>query len=178
MDFGQTLDALAYLQHLAGRSAEAKKYVEEVDRRLGPTAATAHNNFAWLLAMMPKVRPADAVWAVELANKAVAQRPKDGSFWNTLGVAYYRAENWKEAIRALEKSNECFEGKLLSFNGFFLGMAHCQLGDRAEARILYDRAAQWMQTHQPGNHDLRRFQAEAAALLQIDEPAVPTRRLK
>ena len=77
--------------------------------------------------------------AVELAKKAVELAPKQGTFWNTLGVAHYRAGDWKAAVAALEKSEELRNGGD-SFDWFFLAMAHWQLGEKDEARKWYDQA--------------------------------------
>jgi hypothetical protein len=52
-----------------------------------------------------------------------------------------------------------------SFDWFFLAMAHCRLGDRNEAQIWFDRAVQWMDRHKPHDDELRRFRAEAQAML-------------
>ena len=44
---------------------------------------------------------ADINRAVELATKAVELAPEGGPYWNTLGVARYRAEDWRAAIEAI-----------------------------------------------------------------------------
>jgi hypothetical protein len=46
-------------------------------------------------------------------------------------------------------------------------MALWQLGAREEARTWYDRARPWVQKNAPPNDELRRFRAEAEALLGI-----------
>ena len=94
-------------------------------------------------------------------------------FWNTLGVAYYGAESWKAAIDALGKSLE-----LQGHNGcdfLFLAMAHWQLGQKDKARQWYQKAVERMEKNRPErmeksrlwDEELRRFQAEAAELLEI-----------
>src|SRR5262249_39135863 len=69
-----------------------------------PGSAAAHNTLAWLLATCPDVGVRDPGRAVELAQQAIALAPKTGEFWNTLGVAHYRAGHWQQARAALEKS--------------------------------------------------------------------------
>src|SRR5882757_1697929 len=108
----------------------------------------------------------DPQQAVELAKKSIGLTPKHGSNWNTLGVAQYRAGDWKAAVAALTKSMELRKGGD-STDWFFLAMAHWQLGDKEEARKWYDRAAAWMDKNQPKNEELRRFRAEAAELLGV-----------
>jgi tetratricopeptide (TPR) repeat protein len=110
----------------------------------------------------------DPAQAVALAGKAVELDPKNAAYPNTLGVAQYRAGNWKAAITALEKSLEVRKGGD-SFDWFFLAMAQWQLGERDKARMWYDRAVQWMEKDQPNDEELRRFRAEAAELLKIAE---------
>src|SRR5207249_4024747 len=73
---------------------------------LDPQNASIHNNLAWLLATDTDLKVRDPKRAVELAKKAVELAPKEGYIRNTLGVAYYRAGEWKAAIVELEKSME------------------------------------------------------------------------
>ena len=48
-------------------------------------------------------------------------------------------------------------------------MAHWQVGEKEQARKEYRQAVQWMEKHQPQNEELRRFRAEAAKLLGVEE---------
>jgi tetratricopeptide (TPR) repeat protein len=127
------------------------------------------NGMAWLLATCPD----RSVWkpdrAIEYAMKAVAIAPNEGGFWNTLGVAQYRAGQCKEAVTTLSKSMELRSGGD-AFDWFFLAMAHGQLGKQEEARQWYQKAVAWTQTNKPDDEQLRRFQAEAAALLGVTLP--------
>jgi hypothetical protein len=52
-----------------------------------------------------------------------------------------------------------------SFDWFFLAMAYRRQGDRAQARAWFDRAVRWMDEHEPQHHELRRFRAEAEAMV-------------
>jgi tetratricopeptide (TPR) repeat protein len=130
--------------------------------------ASVHNELAWLLATCPDAGMRDASRAVALARKAVELDPK-GGYWNTLGVAQYRAGDWKEAVAALETSMKLNNGGD-SFDWFFLAMAHWQLGDKEQARRWYDKAVCWMDQHRPKDKELRRFRDEAAALLGPPAP--------
>src|SRR5205823_3087568 len=107
--------------------------------------------------------------------KAVELSPRDGAIWNTLGVAQYRAGDWKAAITSLEKSMSLRNGGD-SADWFFLAMAHRQLGDQPQARRWYDKAVAGMEKHQPNDDELRRFRAEAAERLGL--PAVPPTKEK
>jgi hypothetical protein len=48
-------------------------------------------------------------------------------------------------------------------------MAHRQLGNRGEARDWYHKAVQWMDKNAPKNEELRRFRAEAAEVLGVQD---------
>ena len=132
-----------------------------------PENASALNNLAWLAATCPDPVIRNPRRAVELAKKAVELAPKQGTHWNTLGVAHYRAGDWKAAVDALTKSMELGHGGDGN-DWFFLAMAQWQLGDRPQARSWYDKAAPWMEKNQPKNKELTRFRAEAAALLEVN----------
>src|SRR5262249_23968031 len=62
---------------------------------------TARNDLAWLLATSPDEKVRDVRRAVELARRAVEQAPTQATFWNSLGVARYRAGDWKGSMEAL-----------------------------------------------------------------------------
>jgi eukaryotic-like serine/threonine-protein kinase len=145
---------------------------------LKPDVPVLCNNLAWLLATCPDPKFLDVARAVELARKAVELDPKHGNWWNTLGVAHYRVGEWKNAIDALKKSDELLKGEMFSFNAFFLAMAHWQRDEKGEARQLYDRGVQWMEKHQPNNEELRRFRAEAAESLKIEDQPKPVPKSK
>jgi uncharacterized protein HemY len=105
---------------------------------------------------------------VQLAQKVVDQAPTAWAAWNTLGVARYRAGEWKRAIEALEKSRQLRQGGD-SYDYFFLAMAHWQLGEKEQARQDFDKAVRWMDQHRPRDEDLRYFRTEAAELLGVKE---------
>jgi tetratricopeptide (TPR) repeat protein len=131
-----------------------------------------YNTVAWLFATCPDSNWCDPVRAVKLAQKAVELAPKEGNYWNMLGVAQYRAGNWKAAVTALEKSMDLRRGGDSS-DWFFLAMAHWQLGDKNEASKRYDQAVQWLEKNQPKNEELGRFRAEAENLLRIERKSTP-----
>jgi tetratricopeptide (TPR) repeat protein len=132
--------------------------------QLASKHADAQNNLAWLLATCPEIRFRDAQRALELAKRAVELAPKQGGHWNTLGVAHYRAGDWKAAVAALEKSMELRKGGD-AYDWFFLAMAHWKLGDAKEARQWYDRAVQGVEKNPPNSEELRLFHTEAADAL-------------
>jgi serine/threonine protein kinase/tetratricopeptide (TPR) repeat protein len=183
-DLAGTCLKMAWLLRAMGRPEEAKAYerrareqlelaMSSLERREPPSLADRTklaglcNQFAWLLISHPELNLRDLERAVKLAGKAVESDPKSGACWNTLGVARYRADDWKAAVEALERSMELHAGRQESFDTFFLAMAHWRLGAQDEARTWYDRAVAWMDRNQPKNDELKRFRAEAAALLGL-----------
>jgi uncharacterized protein HemY len=138
-----------------------------MSRDLPPENPRALNSLAWFLATCPDEQLRNPSQAVELAKKATALFPKDGHSWNTLGVAHYRAGDWKAAVTTLEKSRQLREGGKAS-DWFFLAMAWWKLNDQDQARQAYDRAVRWMEKHAQQDGELLRFRAEAAELLGID----------
>ena len=83
-------------------------------------------------------------------------------------MARYRAGDWKAALASLSETVRSPDGRG-NGSGFFLAMAHWQLGEKEKARTGYDQAVQWMEKNQPQNEELRRFRTEAAELLGVRE---------
>ena len=83
-------------------------------------------------------------------------------------MALYRAGDCKASAEALLKATQISERG----NGcelFFLAMAHWQLGHEVQARTWYYRAVECMKQDQPENVESKRFRAEAAALLCVND---------
>jgi tetratricopeptide (TPR) repeat protein len=143
--------------------------------RLKPDDSVPHNDLAWLLATCPDLKVRDPQQAVEQAQKGVELAPDQGGYWTTLGVARYRNGNWKSAIEALMKSAQLRNGGD-GFDFFFLAMAHWQLNEKEKARASYDQAVNFMDKNDPENEELKRFRAEAAALLGLAKAAEPQKK--
>src|SRR5262249_31451474 len=124
--------------------------------------------------------------AVEHGKRAIELAPQVDGYRGTLGVAHYRNGDWKASIEALtqwlqrrkgsDSSVSLFREGSDSSSGFFLAMAYWQLGEKKDARAWYDKAVQWMDKNNPKDEELRRFRAEASALLGIKnlpKPANP-----
>jgi serine/threonine protein kinase/tetratricopeptide (TPR) repeat protein len=138
-----------------------------------PDHAGALNGLAWLLATCPNAKLRDPEQAVKLAGKAVQQVPTERTYWQTLGMAHYRAGDNKAAVVALDKSVE------LSLGGdavdrLFLALVHRKLGNQGAAHNAYEQALQWLEKNKESlekdtarAEELRRFQAEADEALQL-----------
>jgi tetratricopeptide (TPR) repeat protein len=161
---------------------ERKALADIAERRIAPMLTLAvercpdkpeeQNELAWLLATdaEPLLRVPHA--AVALAKLAAKKKPGTGVIWNTLGVAQYRAGDWKAAIEALTKSSQLQGDNSINF--LFLAMAEWKIGNQDAARVWFDKAVDSPPNQIPNeNAKLRRFRAEAADLLGISEPGVP-----
>jgi serine/threonine protein kinase/Flp pilus assembly protein TadD len=155
---------LGEILHVTGRHPEA---VIEYKRtlQLKPDFPEVLNNLGLLLADSPDPAARDPARGVEVTGQAVKRSPENGARWRTLGVAHYRAGNWKAAVMAMEKAQEL--GRQDDrITWLFLAMAHWRQGDRDRARKCFDRAESIKASIAPGT-DLPRYRAEAAELLGI-----------
>ena len=82
-----------------------------------------------------------------LAEKAVQLEPKDPVAANTLGLAYYRARRYREAVAVLRANLENQADSCLGFDLYLLAMSHQKLGEAARAREYFDLAVRWTRTH-------------------------------
>jgi len=82
--------------------------------------------------------PANAEKAYDLANKARRTLVDDPDLRRTLGALSYHRKEYARAVQLLQESGrkKPLDGKSL----FFLGMAQVQLGHKAEAKEILDRA--------------------------------------
>jgi WD40 repeat protein/tetratricopeptide (TPR) repeat protein len=155
--------ALYKAQYLQGKLKAADKTLERADARFG-TNPTALNDLGWWLVTDPDLPVENASAALALAKKAVQLRP-DGTYWNTLGVAHYKAGQYQEAITALEKSFSLQNGDEV-YGRLFLALAHDKLGHPEQAQKYFRQAVEWMDRNRPENEELLRFRAEAETTLK------------
>src|SRR5262249_37049371 len=175
--------SLAIALRARGKTEEALAHYRTAADLL-PNDPNPLNSLAWVLATCDEPKLRDLAQAVTLAKRAVdlsvkqgddrdqTGRGRLGSYWNTLGVAHYRAGNLEEAIAALRKSLDFASGADRAYvceDWFFLAMANWKLNRKNEARELYDRGVEWIVTKAPKDEKLLRFRAEAAALMGIEE---------
>jgi len=134
--------------------------------------ALALNNLAWLLTTCENIHLREPGQALSYARKAVELAGNERTYWNTLGVAYYRVQKWDEATQALGRSIELTgDGEGDGFDWFFLAMIHASKNQKEEARRWYDRAVAWYHKARPDDRELHRFQVEAAEALGIPRPS-------
>jgi tetratricopeptide (TPR) repeat protein len=151
-----------------GRWAEAEASFREA-LRLAPNGDNENRGLAWLRANCPDAKFRNIPEAIQLAKRATELDPKDEYNWLVLGIARYRAGQLQAAVADLEKATD-LDARDTTIRRLFLAMAHGQLGDKTQARQLYNQAAEWLEKNQPRDlEELRRFRAEAAALLSDNQ---------
>jgi serine/threonine protein kinase/WD40 repeat protein len=142
-----------------------------------PDSAVDCNNLAWTLLTAPEsLRQAQT--AVCLAEKALRLAPGDANFRNTLGLAYYRAGRYRDAVQLIRPNLRSQSDKTMPYDLYFLAMSLHRLGETARARDHFDSAVRWTQMQHglhgvpldepEGNEGLAAFRAEAAHVLGLD----------
>jgi serine/threonine protein kinase len=139
------------------------------------------NNLAWDLVRRAPSRPGDMALALRIAQQAVEWEPERAAYWNTLGVARYRAGDYPAAALALQKSMDLNNGGDAG-DWFFLAAVFHKLGDRPLARRWYDQAvAQLKRSSETGQArlaELQQFREEAAGALGLTETEAGTLGLR
>jgi tetratricopeptide (TPR) repeat protein len=175
IDFGQVLGTLGRpreMERLWRRALDLfAGLVEEFPERPGCQKEWLDhlNNLAWLLATESDPAVFDPARAASWAATAVERAPDCLIYWNTLGVAHYRAGHWHGAIEALSRSAELGAGGT-AFDHFYLALAHVRSGDRARAQLWYDRGVAWIGIHRLRHGPLLSLRDEAAAALADSKP--------
>jgi tetratricopeptide (TPR) repeat protein len=156
---------LGLLHDKSGRKAEADAARARL-LRLTPNVAEALHRIARVQSDNHTQRwYRDPQRALELAKQAVELMPESGETWNALGIAHYRTGYFQAVFAPLEKSMNLRDGNSVDY--FYMAMAKEQLRKWDEARIWYDKAVEWMDKHDPTNPQLRRYRAEAEAVLGV-----------
>ena len=138
-----------------------------------PVDANQVNEASWNLVRSPGVEAEAAHRAVRLAEAACRLAPGNGPYLNTLGVARYRAGQYREALADLDRSLKLiaveFRGEIPG-DLAFIAMAYHRLEKSAEARTTLARLREVMkQPRWSADAESKGFMSEAAAL--IDGPA-------
>jgi serine/threonine protein kinase len=114
--------------------------------------------------------------AIRLASEAAEVAPTAWQVWNTLGIAQYRAGDYRGAADSLQKSVKLAGGKN-AWNWFVLALAHARLGEHDAAREAYDQAEDWVERGGYTNPEFRSLREEAMRL-GLGTPTAPAPRLK
>ncbi len=177
---GQCLQAMTILDeysnmlaHDLGQEglAEFQKRVEPIATLLleraitkCPEDALAQNTLSWMLISQPNSNLRRPMIAVDFAQKATRAKPDSGAFWNTLGLAWIRAEEYQKAIDALERSRQFPTTD--EYDLVFLAMAHWHLGHHSQATELFEEARTTYEKKKVRNRELEQFMVEAMSLIE------------
>ncbi len=118
--------------------------------------------------------------ALQLARRAVELKPNDGHRMRSLGWALYRSGDYRGSLEASGHGPD--DGQ----NDFVPAMALWQLGEKAEAEAHFLSDSEWLKGYEqrceeklkqrimshPLPVQLKRLQAEAAAMLGVTPPKV------
>jgi tetratricopeptide (TPR) repeat protein len=109
---------------------------------------------------LPRFRDPDR--ALSLSRRAAFRFPQSTRLKSSLGIACYRAGDWKGAVTSLSDAHKSPDpGDAADL--LVLAMAHHQAGETAEAQACYERAASSI-TRVTRARETQRLQAEAQAL--------------
>jgi serine/threonine protein kinase/tetratricopeptide (TPR) repeat protein len=154
-------------------AAEEYRQVRSLLERLDPDDPGGRDQVAWFLATSADPQFRDPPRALALAKRNIEQAPLNEMNWTTLGAVQYAAADFRTAVRSLEQSLELSSSYGRRHRGslplLFLAMSHWRLGDKDQARALYQEAVKQMETNELQSTQGRRFRAEAAQLLGIRE---------
>lgn len=188
-------DTLQTLRFLATAYYNQQRYPETIRVRrellesqtakfgaTNPATISTANGLAWMLATAPEAADRDPATALELADRATAERPTAATYWGTRGTALYRLGQWEAATKDLEKAIALREpdSSNNASDAYFAAMSCWQLGQQDQARQWFEKAQQWQALSKDVDPELIRFRAEAAALLGVEgaaaeePPADPT----
>jgi tetratricopeptide (TPR) repeat protein len=163
-DFAQAKSAWLFALDLLGAPRSSQRGRRAVSKEWCDCA----NDLAWLMVSSPDPAVRNPAHAVALASKAVEAFPENGTFWNTLGAAHYRAGEFEPAIAAINCARELNAGGT-PFDHLVLAMAYARLDNHEQARHWLEEAAPGLNQGQMRNTELLRLRDEASALV----PTVP-----
>jgi WD40 repeat protein len=159
------------------RPTRKQKARQAIDRyrhevKVNPDNAEACNALAWSYLTAP-AELRDVKAALPLAEKAVRLEPAKAMYRNTLGVAYYRDERYREAVDRLRPNLARPDDRGLAWDLYFLAMGYHRLGETTRARDYYDWAVRWTKAKRDLSaadvEDLAVLGAEAKELLGIEK---------
>ena len=175
-DYDQCLKAADILIRYGQANTFVGANVEEeprwitVSRDLFKTAAKscpddprAMNSVAWALISNPDQRLQNTSEAIQLAEGATKTSPNNARYWKTLGVAYFRAKDFRKSTEALENSlsiESANEHVLL-----FLAMSLAKAGQQESALKYFEQATTMHERQTNPDAELARCYEEAKRMI-------------
>lgn len=171
------VDELAWTHNFRGDLLldmdQAKEAAEDYERvialrqRLVEASPDPHYAYrlAWFLTNCRDARKRQPLAAVKLAQQATRQAPANADYWTALGLAYYRADNAAEGLKALtqaktlRRDGHCLEQLALA-------LVYAQAGDARQAHACFQAGVTWLKQNSPGNPEFGRLREEAARHLE------------
>jgi serine/threonine protein kinase/WD40 repeat protein len=157
---------------------DIEQYRQALARK--PEDARACNNLAWAYLTAPEPLR-DGKAAVLLAEKAVRKEPRNPTYCNTLGLAYYRTGQYRQAVEILRPNLQSQEASALPYDLYILAMSCHRLGETERARDYYTWAVRGSDAQKgtsPAQVDeLSALRAEAEGLLGLQVPSAPAHRV-
>ncbi len=123
------------------------------------------NDLAWLLVSEGRSDPVQVDRAISFAEEAVESTPDFASFWNTLGVARYRHQDYYKAIHALSRSVSLSQDGGHALDFYYLALSNHALGYQKPTAEWLDRAEGWVKRHPELGSLLRTVRSEADQFL-------------
>jgi tetratricopeptide (TPR) repeat protein len=128
----------------AGDWAAHRQVCDNLLGRLGTKSdPLTANDLAWYCACF-REGAVDPARPLKLAEQAVATRPNDADFLNTLGAALYRAGRPAEAIAKLQAGIRLQQTEGTVADWLFLALAHQQLKRAEEAMKWLAKVQNWL----------------------------------
>ncbi len=155
----QRNQALAVWSSIPGRD-QAEDFSHDV-------YAANLNDLAWLLVGDAQAGTAEVERAIHLSEEAVTVAPDHAPFWNTLGIARYRHDDYHKAIHALSRSVSLSDDGGNAFDFYYLALANHALNYPDMALGWVDRAEAWARAHPDLATLLGPVQAEVATKLSM-----------
>jgi hypothetical protein len=161
-------DVLERLHHDDALSAPVRIEALTLAERY-PQDPNRLNSASWEVVKRPDSGADDYRRALRYAEAACRLVPQESTFINTLGVARYRAGEYREALADLNRSlklNTPRFGGPIPADLAFLAMAQHRLGQRAEARKTLEQLRGIMKNRRwSADEESKTFLNEAAALI-------------
>jgi WD40 repeat protein/tRNA A-37 threonylcarbamoyl transferase component Bud32 len=134
-----------------------------------PENPGAYNNASWAIASQGGATAERYAQALRYAETACRLEPDNAGYFNTLGIAQYRAGRYRETLVTLTRAEEIrrrTDQTPEPADLAFLAMAQHQLGKKAEARSTLERLLQVMKDPSfAGNEEYVGFQREAETMI-------------
>jgi tetratricopeptide (TPR) repeat protein len=130
---------------LSLRSNDPAGYRKACSNLLGISAGKQPSclGVVWMSALVSSAVP-DSSLVVPIAEKDVANNPKDHDCLLALGASLYRAGRFEDALRRINLAIEVHGKGGTAYDLLFLAMVQQRLGKTPEARDSLDRAVAWI----------------------------------